>query len=126
MSRKARIFIVEDHPVMRESYTMLFERIEDVEICGSAATAEEALERIPETAPDLVLVDILLPGMSGIDLAERLREQQPQLPILILTGLNDERYMEAAARAGANSFIAKGNPKRMLKTIQQMLAGEPS
>jgi DNA-binding NarL/FixJ family response regulator len=126
MNQKAKIFIVEDHPVMREGYTMLFETIERIEICGIVATAEEALEQIPAAGPDLILVDVSLPGMSGIDLVNRLREQCLQVPIIVLTGLNDERYAEAALEAGANSFIAKGNPKQMLQEIQQALTKEAS
>lgn len=115
-----RVFIVEDHDIVRESYVMLFELEPRLEVVGAVASAEEALEQIDAAAPDLVVIDISLPGMSGLELVERLRASHPELRLLVVTGHDESRYAQASARAGADGFVKKGSADRILEAIARL------
>lgn len=117
----ARVFIVEDHDIVRESYVMLFELEPSLEVCGAVASAEEALEQIEAAAPDLAIIDISLPGMSGLELVEILRASRPELRMLVVTGHDESRYAEASVRAGADGFIKKGSADRILDAIARLI-----
>lgn len=119
----ARILIVEDHPVVRKGYVALMQRMPELEICGEATTAEEALELLPDCDPDLMLVDVSLPGeMSGIDLLRMLKEKRPNLPILVVSGNEEAVYGEAVLDAGAWAYVMKGNAATLLSTLRELAA----
>lgn len=118
-----RLLIVEDHPVMRSTYRMLFNRESALEVVGDVATAEEALEALEALRPDLAIVDISLPEMNGLQLVPQLRELQPDLRILVITGHHEPHYAEAAYSAGADGFIRKGNAAAILEAVYSLLAG---
>jgi DNA-binding NarL/FixJ family response regulator len=118
-----KIFVVEDHEVMRAMLKALIARQPGMELCGDAETAPNALAAIPACAPDLVLVDVSLPGMSGIDLVERLRTEQPGLPALVLTGHDEAVYAGQALDAGARGFMMKGDPFAIMTAAQSILDG---
>lgn len=81
----ARLFIVEDHPAVLSAYEVLLKRELDLHVIGTASSGEEALTLIPQQAPDLVLLDLMLPGINGLALSQYLYERLPQLPILIVS-----------------------------------------
>ena len=117
-----KLFVVEDHALVRRSYALLFARAAGLELCGEAASAEEALETLPRIAPDLVLVDLSLPNMSGIELIEQLRARSLSLRTLIVTGHDGEFYQHQALQAGADGFVKKcEGPNRLLETIYATL-----
>ncbi|CAN5656796.1 hypothetical protein BH10CHL1_BH10CHL1_47510 [soil metagenome] len=87
-----KLFIVEDHPVIRSAYIRLLQRQTDFEVCGEAESGIQALDLIPTAAPDLVLVDISLPGMNGIELLNRLRADYPELMTLVISGHEESLY----------------------------------
>ena len=118
------LFIVEDHALMRELLKEMVARRTDFTICGTAATAEEALAAIPDAAPDLVLTDVSLPSMSGIDLVRQLRPKHPHIKYLMLSGHAEQLYVRDAFDAGANGYVMKGDPHQILAAIQQVLEGE--
>jgi DNA-binding NarL/FixJ family response regulator len=122
---KSQIFIVEDHQVMREAYQMLLEMEPDLEVCGTAATGEDALSALKATQPDLMLVDVSLPGMSGIELVQQLQTRYPTLPTLVISGHDETVYAEQALRAGAKGYLdKKGLSHIMLDAIRQVLDGK--
>jgi DNA-binding NarL/FixJ family response regulator len=122
---KSRIFIVEDHQMMREAYQLLFELEPDLEVCGSAATGEEALLALQTTETDLVLVDVSLPGISGIELVKLLQASYPHLPTLVISGHDEMVYADQALRAGASGYLdKKGVSHIMLDAIRQVLGGD--
>jgi DNA-binding NarL/FixJ family response regulator len=118
---KKRILIVEDNEDMRFLYSALFRRMMDVEIISQVVTAEEALQRIPLEHPDLVIVDISLPGMSGIELIERMRRIDQSVKMLVVTAHDPDRYFNEARRAGADGLIAKGDAKQVVKAVKRYL-----
>lgn len=121
----SKIFIVEDHAVIRRGYISLIKRKPDLEICGEAISGEDALETIPAAAPDLVLIDVSLPGMSGIDLVRRLKAAQPNLATLIISGHEESLFVEGVLAAGAKGYIMKEQaPDLLLDAIDQVLNGK--
>lgn len=122
---KSRIFVVEDHDIMREAYRVAIEVEPDLELCGMAGTAQEALDAIEAAAPDLVLVDVSLPGMSGLELIERLGQTHPGLPALVVSGHHGAIYAERALAAGARGYLdKKGIATVFLDAIHRVLEGE--
>ena len=102
-----KIILVDDHPVLRKGLVRLIDAKDGFEVCGEASTATEALPMIRQLAPDLVIVDIGLPGTSGIDLTKTIRAEFPKLPVLILSMHEEVLYATRALRAGANGYIVK-------------------
>ncbi len=121
---KTNIYIVEDHPAMQQALRVYLRRLPDVSICGVAGSAQEALAALPAAAADLVLVDVSLPDMSGIDLVEQLCRLRPTLRCLMLSGHQEAIHIQRALAAGARGYIIKGNSDELAPAIQQVLAGD--
>ncbi len=119
------IFIVEDHPLMREMLNeFLPVHAPDLEVCGAAGRGEEALECFEAAAADLALIDVALPGMTGIDLVEKLQARRPGLPCLMYSGHGEIAYVERALAAGARGYLLKGDPEELVGAIRQVLDGD--
>ena len=118
-----RIYIVEDHPVMRDTLVEYLELSEDLEICGTAASAEEALEALPSADSSLVLVDLSLPGASGLDLLENIRRRW-ELPCVVLSGHKERSHLERAFRSGARGYLLKGRPEEIPVALRSIMGGE--
>jgi DNA-binding NarL/FixJ family response regulator len=122
---KSRIFIVEDHKLVRDSYIMFLNMTDDLVVCGAVRTAEEALEQLDTMKPDLLLVDLSLPGMSGIELLKELKANKTKIPALVLTGHDNDVYRKGAARAGARGFeLKKNDPDLLIESIRRVLDEE--
>ena len=106
-SKAKKILLVDDHPVLRKGLTRLIDAKDEFSVCGEASTAAEALPLIRQLIPDLVIVDIGLPGTSGIDLTKTIRAEFPKLPVLILSMHEEVLYATRALRAGATGYIVK-------------------
>lgn len=124
MVMKSRIFILEDHPVMRRGYRALINGEMDMEVCGEAETAAEALETIPSLEPDLIIADISLEGMNGIEFIKRLQTEQPGLQVLVVSMHEESLYAERALQAGAAGYLMKKEAdSRVVRAIRQVLGG---
>lgn len=119
-----RLFIVEDHPIMRQSLRAFVKRQADFDVCGEAASAETALGQIAQAKPDLVLIDVSLPGMSGLDLLDMLREQYPQLMCVMLSGHGERSHVDHALTAGARGYILKGDTDELAGALRKVIQGE--
>lgn len=125
MKRKNAVFIVDDHPIMRDGISQLIDQQPDLEVCGSASSAPEALNALTAAAPDLLLVDISLGGMSGIDLIKIVRKRRPRLPLLVLSMHSEDLYAERAVRAGAKGYVMKhASASTLLAAIRRVLEGK--
>jgi DNA-binding NarL/FixJ family response regulator len=125
MLRKRTVLLVDDHPVVRQGLALLINREPDLAVCGDAEEASTALRRIEELKPDLIVVDISLKGPDGLDLLKDIRARDPNLPVLILSMLDELLYAERALRAGANGYIMKQEAtERVLVAIRRILGGE--
>jgi DNA-binding NarL/FixJ family response regulator len=122
---KKKIFIIDDHAVMREGLGALINQSADLQVCGEAASAEEALEFVASAAPDLTVVDLSLPGEGGLELIKTLKSRHPSMPILVLSMHDEMIYGERAIRAGAGGYIMKQQAMREVESaIRRVLAGE--
>lgn len=118
------IFVVEDHPVMRRAYASVIDHEPDLELCGSSATAEEALARLPDLACDLVVTDLRLPGLSGIEFVQRLHATQPGVQALVISAHEGASFARDALAAGAAAFLEKRDlTETLLPTVRRVLAG---
>jgi DNA-binding NarL/FixJ family response regulator len=119
-----RILIVDDHPMVREGLRTLISREQDLVVCGEAETAGQALDGVANLKPDLVLVDITLPGPNGIDLIKDICALHQVIAILVISMHDESLYAERVLRAGARGYIMKqeSGPTMML-AIRQVLAG---
>ena len=122
---KRMIFIVDDHPIVRQGLALLINRGPDLAVCGDAEEAGSALDRIEELRPDLVVLDISLNGPDGLDLLKTIRARDPNLPVLILSMMDEVLYAERGLRAGANGYIMKQQAtEQVLVAIRRILGGE--
>jgi DNA-binding NarL/FixJ family response regulator len=122
---KRTVLIVDDHPIVRQGLAQLINQENDIEVCGQAEDAHEAIQTIRELDPDLVIVDISLRDTSGVDLIKDLRIQYPDLPILTLSMHDEAVYGERALRAGARGYIMKQEAtEKVVTAIRRVLAGE--
>ena len=119
-----RISIVEDHPVLRDVLVEYIGRLPDVKLCAVSASAEDALKAFDGSDPDLMLVDLSLPGMSGIDLIRELLRRAPDVRCAILSGHRSPAYVREALAAGALGFMLKGDPHEIDLGVEAILAGK--
>lgn len=123
VTHRKRVFIVDDHPTLREGLARSIKRLPELEVCGDAANYKEAIAGVAETRPDLVTMDISLPDKNGLELIKELISQHPKLNILVFSMHDETVYAERAIRAGAKGYINKGAAKEELATALQTVAG---
>jgi DNA-binding NarL/FixJ family response regulator len=124
-SAKTKVFLVDDHPLVREWLTQLIQRESDLAVCGEAEDTQEALQKISETKPEIVIVDISLKTTHGLELVKDLQVRYPSLPVLILSMHDESLYAERVLRAGAKGYITKQEATRkILPAIRQVLSGQ--
>ena len=119
-----RIFVVEDHATMRDTLVGFVSALPDTEVCGSAASAEEALAKIAGAQADLALVDITLPGMNGLEFVREARRRWPRLQYLMLTGRDEATHLFPSFAMGAQGYLTKGNAARLKEAIDCVLRGQ--
>jgi len=103
-----RVLVVDDHTLVRAGLVGLLESQPDITVVGQAGTGDEALQAIPSTRPTVVLMDITLPGLSGLETTRTIRERFPKVQVLIVTVHDREDYLFGALRAGASGYVLKG------------------
>jgi DNA-binding NarL/FixJ family response regulator len=122
---KKRVFIVDDHPIFRQGLARLIDVELDLSVCGEAASAAHALEALRQTAADVVLVDISLPGADGVELVKHLIAEHPGLPILVVSVHDEQTYGLRSLRAGALGYLMKREGKELLwQALRAVLNGQ--
>jgi len=122
--KRKRVLLVDDHPVFLAGLAGLVNMEPDLAVCGEASNAKEALDLTAATSPDLVLLDMSLPGKSGLELLKDLRASRPSIPVLIVSMHDETLYAERVIRAGGRGYIMKQEgPEKMLHAIRKVLAG---
>ncbi len=114
MNPPIKVLIVDDHRMFREGIRSWLARYSRFKVMGEAASAEEAIKIMQQTAPSIVILDIRMPGPSGIDLARRLRREWPEVKILVLSGYDFAQYVRALARIGIHGYLLKDCPQEAL------------
>ncbi len=121
---KLRVLIVDDHGIVRAGTRSLLEGQPDIEVVGEAAGGEEAIEKAKQLRPDLVLMDIAMPGMNGIEATRRIKEELPDTSVLVLSMHDDEEFFFPVLRAGASGYILKeAEPQELLYAIRTVHLG---
>jgi DNA-binding NarL/FixJ family response regulator len=119
-----KVFLVEDHPVYAEGLEEILKGEPGLTLCGRAGSAEAALRAIATLSPDLVLVDITLPGMSGLDLIKKLRPKYPKIKLLVISMREEQLYAARVLRAGGDGYVMKQqDPEEIIDAIRDVLAG---
>lgn len=120
-----RVFLADDHPLLRIGLRYSFDQDEAVGLVGEAADGFTAVERIHADPPDVALIDVDMPGLSGIGTIRVLRKSHPAMKILVLSTYNDERYIREAMEAGADGYILKNiESDELLRIIKRVFHGE--
>ncbi len=120
-----RLLLVDDHAVVRSGLRMLLESEDDLDIIGEAGTAREALEAVAALHPDLALIDIGLPDLSGIEVTRKIKQSWPEVSVVALTIHEDEEYFFQMLQAGASGYVPKrAAPEELLTAIRAAAIGE--
>ena len=120
-----RVLVADDHGLFREGVASLLERAEDVEIVGEAATGEDAVRLAEEELPDIVLMDLKMPGVGGIEATRTIVGRSPHVGVIVVTMFEDDESVFAALRAGARGYILKDADRgELLRAIRAVARGE--
>jgi DNA-binding NarL/FixJ family response regulator len=106
-SQTFKVFLADDHPLLRTGLRMSLSRFEDIDFIGDASDGFKAVEKIKQNPPDVALIDVDMPGLSGIGAVRMLRKHYPGMILLILSSYSDKHYIEEAMQAGANGYVLK-------------------
>lgn len=119
------ILIVDDHPLFRDGVRAMLKSLPQVELAGEAATGEEAIAQAANLQPDIILMDIQMPGMNGIEATRQILYTSPHIGVIVLTMFEDDESVFAAMRAGARGYILKGaDQAEILRVIEAVARGE--
>ena len=120
-----RVLIADDHPVYRDGLRILLDSLPDAEVVGEAASGEEAVASALSLQPDVVLMDLQMPGINGIEATRRILHTTPHIGVLVLTMFEDDDSVFAAMRAGARCYLLKGaDQQEILRAIRSVAHGE--
>jgi NarL family two-component system response regulator LiaR len=124
---RVRVLIVDDHAIVRKGIRALLSEAEGFEVVGEARTGQEAVLRAQESSPDVILMDVLMPGMDGIEATRQITSRQPKARILVLTSFAADNKVFPAIKAGALGYLLKdSSPEELVRAIRQVHRGEPS
>jgi DNA-binding NarL/FixJ family response regulator len=125
MEDTVRVLIAEDHPLFREGMRGRLDRVADVAVVGEAASGEEAVELAQKLEPDVILMDIKMPGLNGIEATREIQQANPQIGVLMLTMFEDDDSVFAAMRAGAKGYLLKDSGgEGVVHAIRAVASGE--
>ena len=118
------VFIADDHPVVRQGIRQIVAATDDITVVDEATTGHETLQRLAGTQCDLVLLDLTLPDIDGLDLLKQLKREYPQRPILILTMHSEDQFALRALKAGASGYLTKESaPGELVGAVRKVVAG---
>lgn len=120
-----RILVVDDHNIVHQGLTFILDESHNMEIVARCTNGADTLEWISENDCDVALVDIAMPGMSGVDLLKQLRKEKPQLPVLILSAYPEDQYAVRLIKAGASGYLNKECvPEEVVNAVRNVVSGK--
>jgi NarL family two-component system response regulator LiaR len=125
MSDGITALLADDHAIVRQGVRALLETQPDVHVVGEASSGAEAVELCVETAPDVVLMDLLMPGMNGVEATRQIKQVSPRTQVIVLTSYHEDEHVLPALRAGALSYLLKdASPADLLDAVRKAARGE--
>ena len=125
MGDSLRVVLADDHVMVRQGIRQFLEEEADIAVIAEAADGQEALKLVAEHRPDLVVLDVQMPGMTGVEATRQIRSRFPGVRILILTAYDDDPYVFALLRAGADGYILKSAPaEELVRAVRSVAAGQ--
>ena len=125
MPVRVRVLLVDDHTVVRRGLRLVFELEEDLEVVGEAADGREALDRVAELQPDVVVMDLLMPVMNGVEATRAIRARHPEVEVVALTSVLEDRMVVDAVEAGAAGYLLKETrPDELFEAVRAAARGE--
>lgn len=125
MSEKIRVLLADDHVLVRQGIRQFLEDADDIVVVGEAADGAQAVRLAEQLKPDLVLLDIQMPGMNGIDATHQIKARLPEVRVLILTAYDEDPYVFALLQAGANGYLLKtAEVEELLRAVRAVCRGE--
>lgn len=125
MSDPIRVLIADDHTIVRSGVRLLLEAEPDIEVVGEALDGSEALTMAESLHPDIILMDIAMPGMDGLEATRRIKDQWPEIEILVLTMHRSDEYFFEMLKQGASGYVLKGaDPGELIKAVRVVDRGE--
>lgn len=125
MNEPLRILLVDDHAIVRKGVRLYLDSQTDIEVVGEASSGEEALQLVADFTPEVVLMDLMMPGMGGIEATRRIKSLSPTTLIVVLTSSQERDHVLPAMSAGASAYVLKDvGPKELVDTIRRAVAGE--
>lgn len=125
MTETISVLLVDDHALVRRGVRAFFETLDGISVVGEAESGEEAVEQAVTLAPDVVLLDLILPGIDGVEAARRIRAASPRTQVILLTSFHDDAHVLPAIRAGALSYLLKDvGPEELGQAVRRAARGE--
>ncbi len=119
------ILIVDDHPLFRQGVRATLERERELDVCGEACDGQQAIQMAEDLSPDVVLIDIGLPGLNGLEVARVIKRRQPQVSLIVLTVYEDDEQLFNAIKAGASAYSSKDiEPQSLVRMIRDVGRGK--
>ncbi len=127
MSTPIRVYMVDDHPIVRRGIQNLLDTEADIELVGAATNGKDAILEVGDFKPDIVLMDLVMPVMDGIEATRLIREKYPDVKILVLTSFASDDKVFPAIKAGAMGYLVKDTaPEELIRAIHQVHQGQPT
>jgi DNA-binding NarL/FixJ family response regulator len=126
MSEPTKCLVVDDHPTVRQGLDLMFGGADDLELVGTVERGEDALDAVGELQPEVVIMDVRLPGIDGISAVKRIAEASPDTKLVMFSAYGDKRLLSDAITAGARGYVMKGSPPEdLLRAVRTVRSGKP-
>ncbi|MGI6206571.1 MAG: response regulator [Anaerolineae bacterium] len=125
MAEPISVLLVDDHALVRQGVRAFLDTLPDIEVIGEAGSGEEAVAFLAEQLPDVVLMDLIMPGMDGVEATRQIRRASPHTQVIVLTSYHEDEHIFPALRAGALSYVLKDiGPVELADAVRKAAAGE--
>jgi two-component system, NarL family, response regulator DevR len=126
MSTRTKCLAVDDHPTVRKGLGLMFGQADDLELVGSVETGEQVVEAVERLRPEVVIVDVRLPGVDGISVVKQISQAAPEVKTVVFSAYGDKRLLSDALSAGADCYVLNGSPPEdLLRAVRTVSAGKP-
>src|SRR3954451_4658078 len=126
MDTRTRCLVVDDHSVVRQGLDILFGELDDLELVGTVETGEEALDAVASLNPEIVLMDVRLPGIDGVSAVKRIHQTAPNVQFVVFSAYGDKRLLSDAISARARGYVMKGSPPEdLVRAVRTVSQGKP-